>query len=303
MLDIRSTVRGDKTLPELEFQRILVLTDFSSGAKAALDCAHSIARKFKSKIFLLHVIPSDAFQFVSPETALEAMTRAKEFSQQRLHRLMNDAEAEGIEHEGLVVEGPIWTGVSEVITSKKIDLLVAGTRGKSGGVKLVLGAVAEEVYRMADCPILTVPPDIAGPAGQPVELKRLLFATNFKPHNERAAAIAHSLECNPKGHLTVLHVVEDSGESSAPSQMLVEEFIIKRMRKGLPDHCAEQCAPTFEVRFGKPAEEILATAKQRSSDLILLGLRTAQRTAGYLPSPVAYSIVCRSACPVLTIHQ
>lgn len=289
--------------PGLEFRRILVPTDFSPGARRALDCARSIAGKFQSKIFLLHVIPTDFFELDSPQTSLEALTLAREFAKQQLDRLASEAESLGITHETIIAEGSAWPAISGAIKANQIDLLAIGTQGKSNSKKLVLGSVVEKIYRMADCPILTVPPQLETTSGQDLDFQHLLFATNFKPHNERAAVAAHLFESHQNVRLTVLHVVEDSSESSSPSQKLVEEFMIKRMRKMLPEGCPEQPNQDFLVRFGKPDVEILAAAEQLKSNLILLGLRAAPRTAGHLPSPVAYSIVCQSACPVLTLHQ
>ena len=303
MTDFKITVPGEVTRPGLEFRRILVPTDFSPGARRALECARSIAGKFQSKIFLLHVIPSDVFELASPETSREAMAKAREYAQQQLEQLANDAGSRGIVHEGITAEGPVWRVISETIKANQIDLVAFGTHGRNSSKKLVLGSVAEKIYRMSDCPILTVPPQPEMSEGQEAELNRLLFATNFKPHNERAASVAHLLECRQKVRLTVLHVVEDSQESAAPSRRLVEEFMIKRMRKVFPESCLQTCKPDFAVRFGNAVEEILAVAREQQSNLILLGLRAAERTAGHLPSAVAYGIVCQAACPVLTLHQ
>jgi hypothetical protein len=56
--------------------------------------------------------------------------------------------------------------------------------------KLLLGAVAEEVFRLAECPILSVGPEVRAETGKRAELQRLLYATNLKPHAERAASLA-----------------------------------------------------------------------------------------------------------------
>jgi nucleotide-binding universal stress UspA family protein len=268
-----------------------------------LECARSIARKFQSEIHLLHVIPSDVFEMASPETSREALAMARESAKQQLDGLAAEGRSLEIVHKNTLAEGPTWQMISETIKARQIDLVVVGTHGKSASKKLVLGSVAEKIFRMADCPILTVPQQFEIVPGREVALDRLLFATNFKPHNERAARIAHAFERHPSVMLTVLHVVEDSAESSLPSQKLVEEFMVKRMHKILPEGCLEQCKPEFVVRFGKPVEEILATANHFHSNLILLGLRAAERSAGHLPSAVAYGIVCQAACPVLTLHQ
>jgi nucleotide-binding universal stress UspA family protein len=295
------TIRGDQVRPDFQFRHILVLTDFSRGAKSALDCARFIARRFHSKLFLLHVIPSALFQFISAESAADALLRAREFADREMSRLLSDPASEGLQQEGIVAEGAIWPTISETIKSREIDLITIGTHSGHSEKKLVLGSVADQIYRMVDCPILTAPPEFA--SRPDAKLQRLLFATKFMPHNERAAGFAHSLECGPDGHLTVLHVVEEANESPLQSHKIVKDFLVKRMRKDLPDSCSNSCQPKFEVRFGKPADEILSASEQFNSELILLGLRNQQRAAGHLPSAIAYSIVCQANCPVLTLHQ
>lgn len=302
MSNFKINVFGDYARPGLEFRRILVPTDFSAGAMRALDCARAIAKNSQATIFLLHVIPTDVFELASPETSCEALSKARAFAKQQLDQMTLEGKAQGIEHEAIIAEGPVWLMISEILKARQIDLIAAGTQGRSGSKKPVLGSVAEKIYRMADCPILTVPSEMEIPPGQD-GLKHVLFATNFKPHNERAAAVAHRFDSRQNVRLTVLHVVEDSVESASPGQRLVEEFVIKRLRKVLPESCLEQCQPKFEVRFGRPVEEILNAADELDSNLILLGLRAAQRTAGHLPSAVAYGIVCQAHCPVLTLHQ
>ena len=56
-----ATVKDDLPLPVVEFARILVATDFSEGARAALECALAMGRRLKSKVFLLHAILWETF--------------------------------------------------------------------------------------------------------------------------------------------------------------------------------------------------------------------------------------------------
>jgi nucleotide-binding universal stress UspA family protein len=293
--------RGDQVRPEFEFQRILVLSDFSPGAKSALKCARAIARKFHSKILLLHVIPSGVFQLMSQDSGANALQRAKEFAEREIQVLLEEGKSSGIVEEALVLEGQLWPIISETIRSHQIDLIAMGTHSGTSEKKLVLGSVAERIYRMADCPILTSPPEYS--SRDDIGIQRILIATDFKPHTERAAFVAHSLGCGPHEKLTLLHVVEEPSESSVQSNKIVREFLEKRMAKSMPAPCTGHCAPEYEVRFGKPADEILSASVEMDSDLIFIGARVKQRAAGHLPSALAYSIVCRATCPVLTIHQ
>jgi nucleotide-binding universal stress UspA family protein len=100
--------------------------------------------------------------------------------------------------------------------------------------------------------------------------------------------------------LTVLHVAEDQLQSRESSQGIIRDFILRRMRKGLPAACVGSCEPEFEVCFGDPGEQILSVAREQHSDLIILGLRAGTHADGQLPSAIACKLVCQAARPVLT---
>jgi nucleotide-binding universal stress UspA family protein len=163
--------------------------------------------------------------------------------------------------------------------------------------------VAEEIFRLAAFPILTVTARSEKPALAADGVRRILYATNFKPHSERAAAFAHSLEREHGAKLTVLHVVEDQPQSRGSGQGIIRDFMLRRMRKGLPEECVGNCEPEFQVRFGDPREQILSVARDQHSDLIILGLRAGVHSDGELPSAIAYKLVCQAACPVLTTRS
>lgn len=296
----RATVRDDLTSPDVEFSRILVATDFSDGARAALDCALAIAHSFQSKIYLVHVIPTQLLNYVSPESSAETVANAKLYGAHELERLAASLDWGGVAHETLLLQGPIWPVLCETIQVHKINLIALGTSGKSINQKFTLGSVAEKIFRMAEIPTLTAAPRASPADATKTEFQRLLFATNFKPHAERAASVAYLLERRLNAQMAALHVVEESRSLIGERQEIVRDFIVKRMRRGVPQAHPQSCEPEFLVRFGDPAAEILGAAAQANSDLIIVGLRTSKKSAGLLPSPTAYELVCQSPCPVLT---
>ena len=298
MLTARATAKNDPASPVAELKRILVATDFSAGARAALDCALGIAKRYQSKVYLVHVIP--VLQYVSPESSEEAVQQARKFAAQEMRRLIVDADCEALVHEEILYGGGVWSLLQEFVKRQAIDLVVLGTHGRAATKKQLLGPVAEEIFRLAECPVLTVAAQAEKPALASTGVRRILYATNFKPHSERAAAFAHSLEREHGAKLTVLHVVEDQLDSPQAGRGIIRDFMIRRMRKGLPAACVGNCEPEFQVRFGDVAEQILTVAQEQNSDLIILGLRAGVQAAGQLPSAVAYKLVCQATCPVLT---
>lgn len=296
------TSRGDQVFPGTEFRRILLATDFSPSAGWALDYAHVLCKKFGAKMFLVHVLPSE-LHFVPPESFNETMATAKRYAQREFLRLVALAKLDGVAHKEILAEGQVWPTLQDIIRSEQIDLLAIGTNGRSSSKKLALGSVAEEIFRTADCPILTVGPQANDPNGATAEFRNILYATNFKPHAERASSAAYFLEREHAAHLSVLHVVEDGGDGFAVGKHILHDFLVNRMRKTMPAECLNPCEPDFLVRFGKPGEEILHTAMESHANVIVLGLRPTEKLAGYLPSAVAYRIVCQAPCPVLTLRR
>jgi nucleotide-binding universal stress UspA family protein len=294
----RVTTRDDFANPVVQLQRILVATDFSAGARSALACALGMARRYQCNIFLVHVIP--LLQYVAPEGSEEAIQQAKKFAAREMQRLVEDSNCKGMVHEDILCGEGVWPLLQDFADRHSIDLLVVGTHGRTAAKQQLLGPVAEQVFRLSECPVLTVGSRPGNSAPATDGLQRILYATNFKPHAERAAAVAHFLEREHGAKLTVLHVVEDQLQARDASHGIIRDFMIRRMRKGLPAACVGNCEPEFQVRFGEPGEQILSAAREQQSDLIILGLRAGIHTDGRLPSATAYKLVCQAACPVLT---
>jgi nucleotide-binding universal stress UspA family protein len=298
----RAIARQELANPVVRFQNILVATDFSKGARAALDYALAIARSFQSKVFLVHAIPTVFLEYVSSEKRDEIVRLARKFAGQKMQRLVEEARCAGQASELVLSGATIWRVLEESVRENSIDLLVLGTHGQTAERKRLLGPVAEEIFRLAECPVLTVG-EVKQQSSPQREIGRILLATNFKPHAEYAAPFAYALERELQARMNVLHVVEDQRELPTGGREIVSEFMITRMRKGMPSSGVGKCEPTFHVRFGEASEQIVQLASQQQSDLIVLGMRSGTGTAGTLPSAVAYKLACQAGCPVLTIRR
>lgn len=138
-------------------RRILVPSDFSPSAAAALDCAAELANKFDAEILLLHVLPTLAqylpFPVVAPLPAqwVESVHKqaqaqlAKEASRIDRARVTTELR-DGSIHESVLAAAAAW----------KAELIVMGTHGRRGLSHVVLGSVAERVVRHSTVPVLTV---------------------------------------------------------------------------------------------------------------------------------------------------
>jgi nucleotide-binding universal stress UspA family protein len=301
----------------ISLKNILFATDFSEASQAALPYAAAIARRYDSQLHIAHIvspasyiIPSQPGDLVTIDSIHEA---ALADVGQRMETLALHLAT--VPHHTYVREGEVWENLSDLILAHDIDLLVVGTHGRTGVEKLVLGSTAEEILRLAPCPVLTVGPKIAGRAkltaieGEgkdltPVEVsvRQIVYATDFSPESLAAAPFATSLAQEFQSKLTLLHVIERSKEKDHQTEPI--DLALQRLGKLVPEEASQWCSPRPSVHFGPPAECILQEAQDSEADLIVLGVRAAAGHLGaatHLPWATAHKVIAQAHCPVLTI--
>jgi len=138
-------------------KNILVPTDFSEGAEAALDYAVALAAKLDAKIHLLNVL---GIEMLGAEMGL-AMTQSIvdeifHGNQKELDRLVAARNGKCAFGPTQLEVGDARALIEQVATKLKADLIVMGTHGRRGFKRMFLGSVAEAVARVAPCPVLLV---------------------------------------------------------------------------------------------------------------------------------------------------
>lgn len=296
---------------------VLIAFDFSEASRKALHHALAAGRHYKAKFYLAHVVSALGYS-IAGKQALDLAVEAAQRDAEKLEReLLKDGSLAGLEHEFIVREGNIWEQLEEIIKQKQVDMVVVGTHGRGGLVKLVLGSVAEQIFRHADCPVDTVG---AGSYEQSLAertpvARSFLFPTDFSAASLHALPHAISFANHFGAKLVVLHVLpaipipegfhwsktgdlpEMREKARMASQHQFEELHFERARMAVK--------PEFEVKFGTPGAQILLASNALKADLIILGLkrRTHVETASHMPWDTAYEIVRDAHCPVLTIRD
>ena len=136
------------------FAKILVATDFSRTSDRALEHALSLARTYSSRIFLAHLLPVDLM--MAPEPAAVFSDQMLQAARAEVDRLESSGRFFGVSHEAIIEEGSLWPNLENLIRRLGIDLVVVGTHGKGAVQKVLIGSSAEEVFRNAQVPVLTV---------------------------------------------------------------------------------------------------------------------------------------------------
>ncbi len=284
-------------------QRIMIATDFSAASDRALEYALSLARHYDSKVFLTHIVSTDAFTTMAPEMAMHSLQSLRQNAAQEFGELMSSPRWRDVRYALAIEEGPFWPTMESLIKKFKIDLIVAGTHGMGGVRKFVLGSTAEQIFRQSPVPVLIVGPAVEGEPYLETEINNILFATDFGPGVEHEAAYALSLAREHGARLHLLHVMAPPRDSSESALDQAKETAVHQMKKLVPAESNRVCWPAYWLATGDPAEQILAMADATRAGLIVMGARGMKGLADRLPHAKAYKVVCDSHCPVLTIRS
>lgn len=140
-------------------KHILLATDFSTGAEAAIDVAFEMTRRFSARLTLLHVyLNFDYITTLGNSYSLppDIINGVRIDTERALADLRKRAEQAGIFAETLALEGIAADVIVNAAHARRADLIVMGTSGRTGVPRFLLGSVAERVVRTAECPVLTV---------------------------------------------------------------------------------------------------------------------------------------------------
>ena len=283
----------------VSLENILYATDFSQASIVALPYVLAVARKYSSNVIAAHVISSSVSR-MSPQTMeIQAMTAQAIREADEAMGTLN-SQLSSIQHEVVVRKGDIWKELSKIVEKQGIDLIVVGTHGRSAIGKLLMGSVAEQIFRQAPCPVLTVGPDVSGEPDSIVDMHAILYPTDFSPESLAAAPYAISLAQENQAHLYLLHVM------SSPVGDSTEAALLARLRTLVPPEARLWCEPRAYVESGEPAQKILDMTEELEADMIVLGTKHIARHTGpvtHVTMPVAYKIASHAICPVLTVRD
>lgn len=285
------------------FRNILFATDFSAAAANAIPYVKRIAKHYEASLVVFHVHPSAVNPMTPPETWAADAAEKEARDQRHREELLNIFA--GIPTQVRIEEGGIQSNLQTAIEKNNIDLVVIGTRGRTGFGKLLLGSVAEEILRTVTCPVLTVGPHADLARGSDGQIREILYATDFASETQTSAAYAVSLAQEFQARLVLLHVVPRLEPCDLVMASDVETSSKALLQKLVPAEATAWCKPEYIVEQGEPAEKILNLAHLRESDVIVLGVRQEQGVPGaatHLPISTAHKVVSHATCPVLTIR-
>jgi nucleotide-binding universal stress UspA family protein len=138
------------------FSKILVAIDSSDASMDAADYATSISQRYNAELYALHVIHADVHLYGPHETS-EFTRNMRNEGEKYLNKVKVKANEKDIQIKTEIISSKdISGGILDFAEENDIDLIVIGTRGRSGLKRLLLGSVASRVVTYAHCAVLVV---------------------------------------------------------------------------------------------------------------------------------------------------
>ena len=297
----------------LKPRSILIATDFSEASEKALSYSLALARFYESKFCLAHVVSSLGMTMAGLGAIAACEEAVSREAADLEDSLIHTGALTGIQHKFIVRQGELWPELREIIRQESADLLVVGTHGRHSVAKLFFGSTAEQIFRQADCPVLTFGPHSDGRPwfGTSSSTQRtFLFATDFGQASLHGLpqAIAAANQLGAKlAFLSIIPAAPSSTDQAVTDWQGDARMRTLQRLAELADDAGLDIRPQLYAEFksARPvSEKILEIADRLRADLIIMGLHNSAHTGliSHLDLATTYDVICQARSPVLTVN-
>ena len=289
---------------------VLVATDFSPTAEAAVQWGSELARARGGKLVLVHAVDvhGPLTDFLPAPSDLDEQVRAAASS--RLDEAAASAREGGLDVESRLEIGVASQAVVHAIGEVAPDLVVQGSRGLTPGLThLLLGSTAQRIVQHSPRPVLTVHP---GDRDRHAAIRHVLVPTDFSDDAQEAAHAARTLFAGEGGaRLTLLHAyhlpVEYTAYGTIPTSIPFHADVAAVADEKLAEATAALAGEGHTVdavaKEGYPPEVIVDTARDLAVDLIAMGTHGRTGLRHLLLGSNAERVIEHAPCPVLTVRR
>jgi nucleotide-binding universal stress UspA family protein len=287
-------------------RKILVATDFSSGAERALDTAIAIAAPARGEVHVVHAleIPLPMFEPYAVALPPEMIGAARKTAQDKLAAAAAKVRAKGLTGTAHLGEAPASMCVAEHAKAIDADLVVIGTHGHTGFKRFLLGSVAERTVKESPVSVLTVKGD--GHAEAP---RTIVAGVDFSKHSDEALALAADWARAFGATLHLVHGLELRLPFVTPYEVAVPDALIDAAyaegRKRLDALAASLTGLDVRTELASaPAHAALdGVAERVRADLIVTGSRGLGGLKHAVLGSVAERTLRHAPCSVLTVKS
>lgn len=290
--------------------KILVPTDFSEHSDKALNQALDIAREYKSKVSLFHVIEDKISHGIDDyDQTLHSFKRiekrlvsaAKKHLQKQVDKFPQAKEVE------VVSEFTMGVPSEEILRFQKeqgVDLVVLSSLGTTGLAQYFIGGVARNVLKASTCPVLLIKQEMLRPT-------KILVPTDFSDYSDKALQQALDIAKQYNAQVFVFHVIPKEVNRCVADVCMgddvirdIEEQMATRAQEELLKQVskfsrAKEVSVVTDFGKGIPYEAILQETEDKGIDLIVIASLGRSGLARFLIGSVSRNVLKGAKCPVL----
>jgi nucleotide-binding universal stress UspA family protein len=276
--------------------------DFSPPSLLAVNHGVSLARAFRSKLTLLHVVesipPAQAFS----EIRVDVGERDREQAARMLTALVGSEDQDDLDLRVVIRVGDIKDEIADAVRKEGADMLVMGTHGRGLFGRLIIGSITEGILRNVGIPVLTV-----CRAAKPLAFERILFATDLSEYAKEAFDFALELAGRMHSEIFILHVLDQTRLAYGTPEVggAFGEQEIEEAKAELAALAAEVSAAKVRgetsLVVGPVPDEILKAAEIADADIILIAVQKRRLIERALLGTTAERVIREARVPVLSI--
>ena len=284
----------------------LAATDLSPSSYNTAQRAAMLAQQTSAQLELVHVIEKRELEELQRLLGEALKESIQSQTQKLLEKLANDiGKPSGVTVGYHLVEGEVFENITEQAKLLSADLLVIGARGASLTLQQLLGATAERLLRVVQCPVLTVkqPPLMT--------YQNVLVPIDFSPWSVGAINLAQMVA--PQAKLTLLHAYDVPFEAQMRITGEKKNEIQKYRDKVCQDAKTRLNKIAMDVGLvdnwcplvvhGNAVQKILEQEEGLGSDLVIIGRHGFGVVEEFLLGSNARQILIHAKCDVLVANR
>lgn len=296
------------------FQKVLVATDFSPSADAALRQAAWFGRSFGAKLVLAHALEDlrRAAHSLTSTAKIDLLTADGELfereirqkSDERLRQQIAALHAKDLEIRYETLLGEPFVELIHAVQQEGYDLLMLGTRGQSVWKQFFVGSTAKRLIRKCPSAVWIVKAEHSTPP------RVILTATDFSDVSRKAVLHGLWLAEQANAELHLVHVIDTLDEPTnllqdTPPGGSLREVVNQAARRRLDqflESLETDCRRIVShLTWGYPWQEISRIATLHNADLITIGTVGRSGIEGVLLGNTAERVLDSCDCSILTI--
>ena len=276
---------------------IVVPTDFSTGSGRAM--AFALALGDGSRVTAVHAVDPFPYRFGPPESSGPKRQQAWVLAQNSMARWLREGKFSGC--DSIVIEGDPAPAIVKFAVAKDADLVVLATSARRHAARLMLGSVAEEIFRELNGPLVVFGPKVR--LLKKRKLALLVFATDLETHSLAALAQLSKISNRFRSDVTVIRAVSRDVKASGERNWLRQET--RERFEAAADRNLRKRTKKIAIAVAPPVKAITNFAHRLGAGAIVMGIRRGgelSRAATHIPWTLVHRVIAEAKCPVITIR-